>query len=111
MSGEVTFNDSKHIYQKGCTRNCGHNEYFATSDASVAAQPNGDVTAFTVDKFTLNDATAYDNKAEFTVTDLEYNRSFSHNKWQAVYVPFSIDCSQLSDEYEMATINNFHEFA
>jgi len=110
MSGEVTFNDSKHIYQKGCTRNCGHNEYFATSDASVAAQPNGDVTAFTVDKFTLNDATAYDNKAEFTVTDLEYNRSFSHNKWQAVYVPFSIDCSQLSDEYEMATINNFHEF-
>ena len=93
-----------------CTRNCGHNEYFATSDASVAAQPNGDVTAFTVDKFTLNDATAYDNKAEFTVTDLEYNRSFSHNKWQAVYVPFSIDCSQLSDEYEMATINNFHEF-
>lgn len=110
MSGEVTFNASKHIYQKGCTRNCGHNEYFATSDASVAAQPNGDVTAFTVDKFTLNDATAYDNKAEFTVTDLEYNRSFSHNKWQAVYVPFSIDCSQLSDEYEMATINNFHEF-
>lgn len=110
MSGEVTFNDSKHIYQKGCTRNCGHNEYFATSDASVAAQPNGDATAFTVDKFTLNDATAYDNKAEFTVTDLEYNRSFSHNKWQAVYVPFSIDCSQLSDEYEMATINNFHEF-
>lgn len=110
MSGEVTFNDSKHIYQKGCTRNCGHNEYFATSDASVAAQPNGDATAFTVDKFTLNDATAYDNKAEFTVTDLDYNRSFSHNKWQAVYVPFSIDCSQLSDEYEMATINNFHEF-
>lgn len=110
MSGEVTFNDSKHIYQKGCTRNCGHNEYFATSDACVAAQPNGDATAFTVDKFTLNDATAYDNKAEFTVTDLEYNRSFSHNKWQAVYVPFSIDCSQLSDEYEMATINNFHEF-
>ena len=110
MSEDVTFNDSKNIYQKGCTRNCGHNEYFATSDASVAAQPNDDASAFTVDKFTLNDATAYDSKAKFTVTDLEYNRSFSHDKWLAVYVPFSIDCGQLSDEYEMATINNFHEF-
>ena len=110
MSDEVTFNDSKSIYQKGCTRNCGHNEYFATSDASVAAQPNVDASAFTVDKFTLNDATAYDSKAEFTVTNLEYKRSFSHDKWLAVYVPFSIDCGQLTDEYEMATINNFHEF-
>lgn len=110
MSDEVTFNNSKNIYQKGCTRNCGHNEYFATSDASVAAQPNDDTSAFTVDKFTLNDATAYDSKAKFTVTDLEYNRSFSHDKWLAVYVPFSIDCSQLTEEYEMATINNFHEF-
>ena len=110
MSDEVTFNDSKSIYQKGCTRNYGHNEYFATSDASVAAQPNVDASAFTVDKFKLNDATAYDSKAKFTVTDLEYNRSFSHNKWLAVYVPFSIDCGQLTEEYEMATINNFHEF-
>ena len=110
MSDEVTFNYSKSIYQKGCTRNCGHNEYFATSDASVAAQPNVDASAFTVDKFTLNDATAYDSKAKFTVTDLEYNRSFSHDKWLAVYVPFAIDCGQLTNEYEMATINNFHEF-
>lgn len=110
MSEDVTFNDSKSIYLKGCTRNCGHNEYFATSDASVAAQPNDDASAFTVDKFTLNDATAYDSKAEFTVTNLEYKRSFSHDKWLAVYVPFSIDCGQLTDEYEMATINNFHEF-
>lgn len=110
MSDAITFDESKSIYTKGCTRNCGHNEYFATSDASVAAQPNDDASAFTVDKFTLNDATAYNSKAKFTVTDLTYSRSFSHDKWLAVYVPFSIDCSQLTDEYEMATINNFHEF-
>ena len=28
----------------------------------------------------------------------------------AVYVPFAIDCSQLESDYEMATINNFHEY-
>lgn len=111
MSGEVTFNDSKGIYQKGCTRkDCDYHDYYATSDGSIEAKPNDDASAFTVEAFTLNDATVYNSKAEFTVKKLTYNRSFSHNKWQAVYVPFSIDCSQLSDEYEVATINNFHEF-
>lgn len=111
MSEDVTFDEGKSIYQKGCTRvDCDYHDYYATSDGSIEAQPNDDASAFTVDKFKLNDATAYDSKAKFTVTDLEYNRSFSHNKWLAVYVPFSIDCSQLTEEYEMATINNFHEF-
>ena len=111
MSEDVTFNDSKNIYQKGCTRaDCDYHDYYATSDGSIEAKPNDYASAFTVDKFTLNDATAYDSKAEFTVTNLEYKRSFSHDKWLAVYVPFSIDCGQLTDEYEMATINNFHEF-
>lgn len=111
MSEDVTFNDSKDIYQKGCTRaDCDYHDYYATSDGSIEAKPNDDTSAFTVDKFTLNDATAYDSKAEFTVTNLEYKRSFSHDKWLAVYVPFSIDCGQLTEEYEMATINNFHEF-
>ena len=111
MSDVVTFNDSKNIYQKGCTRaDCDYHDYYATIDGSIEAKPNDDASAFTVDKFTLNDATAYDSKAEFTVTNLEYKRSFSHDKWLAVYVPFSIDCGQLTEEYEMATINNFHEF-
>ena len=111
MSEDVTFNDSKGIYQKGCTRkDCDYHDYYATSDGSIEAKPNDDASAFTVEAFTLNDATVYNSKAEFTVKKLTYNRSFSHNKWQAVYVPFSIDCSLLSDEYEVATINNFHEF-
>ena len=87
-----------------------NHDYYATSDGSIEAKPNDDASAFTVEAFTLNDATVYNSKAEFTVKKLTYNRSFSHNKWQAVYVPFSIDCSLLSDEYEVATINNFHEF-
>lgn len=111
MSDDVTFNDSKSIYQKGCTReNCDHHDYYATSDGSVKAKANDDASTFTVDKLTLNDATAYDSKAEFTVKDLEYNRSFSHDKWQAVYLPFDLACGQISDDYEVATINNFHEF-
>ena len=111
MSEDVTFNDSKSIYQKGCTRaDCGYHDYYATIDGSIEAKPNDDASAFTVEAFILNDATVYNSKAEFTVKELTYNRTFKHDGWQAVYVPFSIDCGQLTEEYEMATINNFHEF-
>ena len=111
MSEDVTFNDSKGIYQKGCTRaDCDYHDYYATSDGSIEAKPNDDASAFTVEAFTLNDATVYNSKAEFTVKKLTYNRTFKHDGWQAVYVPFELKCDQIPADYEVATINNFHEF-
>ena len=111
MSEDVTFNDSKSIYQKGCTRaDCDYHDYYATSDGSIEAKPNDDASAFTVEAFTLNDATVYNSQTEFTVKELTYNRSFAHDKWQAVYVPFELKCDQIPADYEVATINNFHEF-
>ena len=111
MSEDVTFNDSKGIYQKGCTRaDCDYHDYYATSDGSIEAKPNDDASAFTVEAFTLNDATVYNSKAKFTVKELTYNRTFKHDGWQAVYVPFELKCDQIPADYEVATINNFHEF-
>ena len=111
MSEDVTFNDSKGIYQKGCTRaDCDYHDYYATSDGSIEAKPNDDASAFTVEAFTLNDATVYNSKAEFTVKELTYNRTFKHDGWEAVYVPFELKCDQIPADYEVATINNFHEF-
>lgn len=112
MSDEVTFNDSKSIYQKGCTReDCGYHDYYATSDGSIKAEANDDESTFTVETFTLDDATAYDNKAKFTVKELTYKRTFKNEGWQAVYVPFDLICDQINpNDYEVATINNFHEY-
>lgn len=111
MSEDVTFNDSKSIYKKGCTRaDCDYHDYYATSDGSIEAKPNDDASAFTVEAFTLNDATVYNSKAKFTVKELTYNRTFKHDGWQAVYVPFELKCDQIPADYEVATINNFHEF-
>ena len=111
MSEDVTFNDSKSIYQKVCTRaDCDYHDYYATSDGSIEAKPNDDASAFTVEAFTLNDATVYNSKAKFTVKELTYNRTFKHDGWQAVYVPFELKCDQIPADYEVATINNFHEF-
>lgn len=111
-SGDVTFNSGKSIYEKVCKRD-GCNEvvgYYATSDGSVAATYEDGV--YKVDFFGLYDGLAYDNEAKFTVEDFMYTRTFSHDKWVAVYVPFAIDCSQLQNDkrVEMAVINNFHEY-
>ena len=104
-----TFKEDKKIYSNECQRdNCGYIGYYATSDGSVKAQLEGGT--YKVESFTLADAEAYDSKAEYTVKSLTYQRTFSHDKWVAVYVPFAIDCSLLPDYMEMAIVNNFHEY-
>ena len=109
MPEATSLNSEQHIYQKVCQREgCGHIGYYATSDGSVEAKLEDGI--YKVESFTLADATAYNSKAEFTVTSLAYKRTFYDDKWMAVYVPFAIDCSKLDADYEMATINNFHEY-
>ena len=109
MPEATSLNSEQHIYQKVCQREgCGHIGYYATSDGSVEAKLEDGI--YKVESFTLADATAYNSEAEFTVTSLAYKRTFYDDKWMAVYVPFAIDCSKLESDYEMATINNFHEY-
>ena len=105
------FNSDKKIYSKICQREgCGKAFYYSDAAGNIKATPNAEETAFAVASYTLTDATAYNSEAEFTATSLAYKRTFYDDKWMAVYVPFAIDCSQLVSDYEMATINNFHEY-
>ena len=109
MPEATSLNSEQHIYQKVCqTEGCDHIGYYATSDGKVVAKLEDGI--YKVKSFDLADAEAYDSKAEFTVTSLAYKRKFYDDKWMAVYVPFAIDCSKLDADYEMATINNFHEY-
>ena len=108
---DITFDSGKKIYSHSCQREgCGKAFYFADAAGSIAAIPNADETAFTIPSYTVTDATAYDSKAEFTATSLAYKRTFSNGYWQAVYVPFEIDCGKLPDDMEIAVVNNFHEY-
>lgn len=111
-TGATQINSSKKIYEKycgrdGCDRFLG---YYADAAGTIEATPNAEATEFTVVSYTLTDAILYDSKAEFTVTDFTYNRTFSHDKWVAVYVPFEINCGELPTDMEMAVVNNFHEY-
>ena len=107
----AVFSSDKKIYSKICEREgCGKTFYYADAASTIEATPNAEETAFAVASYTLADATAYNNQAVFTATSLAYKRKFYDDKWMAVYVPFAIDCSKLDADYEMATINNFHEY-
>ena len=106
---EITFDRNEKIYSNQCQREgCGHIGHYATSDGNVEAQLEGGI--YKVASFNVADATAYNSEADFTATSLAYRRTFYDDKWMAVYVPFAIDCSKLESDYEMATINNFHEY-
>lgn len=106
---EITFDKNEKIYSNQCQREgCGHIGHYATSDGNVEAQLEGGI--YKVASFNVADATAYNSEADFTATSLAYRRTFYDDKWMAVYVPFAIDCSKLESDYEMATINNFHEY-
>ena len=108
---KVFFNEEKKIYMNYCQRNCGYYEYYITSDGSITAMPYGEhENLFTLGSLSLDDATLYDIKARYDVWDFTYNRTFENDKWQALYVPFDLKCSQIADDYEVATINNFHEY-
>lgn len=113
QSETVSFNSEKKIYNIVCKgEGCGYafNNYYADAAGTIEATPNAEETAFAVASYTLTDATAYNSEAEFTATSLAYKRTFYDDRWMAVYVPFAINCSKLEPDYEMATINNFHEY-
>lgn len=60
---------------------------------------------------TINDKDIYQSDYSFTVTgSITYNRTFTNKNWQALYVPFAISYSDWGDDFDVAAINNFHEY-
>ena len=111
MTGDVSLNTTKNIYQNGCKREgCDYIGYYATSDGSVEAKETSE-GVFTADTLTLEDATAYDNQAVFTVTDFKYTRTFSNTNWTTWYVPFELPLTpEICSKFAFSRINNVHQY-
>ncbi|OYP57585.1 hypothetical protein CIK99_06765, partial [Prevotella sp. P5-92] len=107
---EITFNEVKKIYSNQCQREgCGHTDYYATSNGSVVA--NETSGGFVAEALTLEDATAYDNKAVFTATNFTYTRTFSNTNWTTWYVPFELTLTKdICDKFAFSRINNVHQY-
>ena len=63
------------------------------------------------DNLIFPDKAAYQCEYDFTVYgSITYNRTFNNTNWQPLYVPFAISYSDWSDGFDVAAINNFHEY-
>lgn len=61
-------------------------------------------------EYSLIDGQPYSASSAKHYDKVTYTRDFTNTKWQALYVPFSIDCEKLEDEYEIARIYNFIDY-
>lgn len=62
------------------------------------------------DNFTYFDNEHFDMVVDFVAPKLTYKRTFNNTGWQALYVPFSIDYNEWKDEFDIARINNIHQY-
>lgn len=42
--------------------------------------------------------------------DIDYTREYTHTQWQALYVPFDIPYDEISEDFVVAELNNFHQY-
>lgn len=59
---------------------------------------------------TDNGATIYWLAEDATKDIVTYTRNFTHRGWQALYVPFDILYDAISDKFDVAELNNFHQY-
>ena len=59
-----------------------------------------------LDYYCLNDGVVYNNTVQQKYKKIEYKRSFKNTNWQALYVPFAIDCDAISDKFLLAIIKD-----
>ena len=110
---------------------------WSTSDETIATVADGAVTAVKAGTATIT-AKAGDKKATCTVTvkermtsivitdpytennfiqdedkenvSITYTRTLNNTEWNALYLPFEIPVSHLTDKYEVAYINAIHSY-
>lgn len=61
-------------------------------------------------KFNLIDAEHAYIPEKMEAGELKYTRTYSNTDWNALYVPFSMQYSNWSDDFEIARLNDVHQF-
>ena len=60
----------------------------------------------------FKDKVVYDLNVNLDVTGkITYSRTFKNTNWQPLYVPFAISYDEWKGKFDVAAINNFHEYS
>lgn len=59
----------------------------------------------------LNDSVAtYRNDSAFVCEEVTYTRVFGNTEWQPWYMPFAVDCDSLRGDFDIAYLNDVHQY-
>ena len=58
----------------------------------------------------LDSKETYEVARAFTADQLTYTRNFSHTGWQAWYMPFAMSYEDWKDDFDVARLNDVHQF-
>ena len=61
-------------------------------------------------EITLEDRVEYENNTDEDMSQITYTRTLNNTEWNALYLPFEIPVSHLTDKYEVAYINATHSY-
>ena len=64
----------------------------------------------TIEEMALTDDAPYINDIETACDKITYTRNFTHTKWQALYVPFEVAYDDWSADFEVARLNDVHQW-
>ena len=59
---------------------------------------------------TINDGDVHSATTYTKCDKITYNRTFGNTNWQAWYAPFAIDHEQLKEDFDIAEINDIHQY-
>ncbi len=81
------------------------------SQVVTALQQVKDFKAGSLSAISLFDKfSAFKTDTDLATTQADYTRHFGHTKWQALYVPMHIAYDDISDDFVVAELNNFHQY-
>ena len=60
--------------------------------------------------FALNDGESYTHDKDTEYDEITYTRNFTNTLWQALYVPFPMKYDDWKSDFEVARINNLHQW-
>ena len=83
----------------------------AKSAYNVEPWKNYEIVEF-LDALNISDngAAIYAQAEDAAKDKINYTRNYAHTGWQALYVPFDIPYDAISDKFDVAELNNFHQF-
>ena len=62
------------------------------------------------EKVELNDGEAFCNDIETVCEEISYTRNFTNTRWQALYLPFEMSYEDWSADFEVARLNDVHQW-